>query len=111
MKCKEINIVAASELLIVRCTAERRDIFHIHSLIIDSDVEFVHKIYLSHEFNEFKSHQQSDFIEEVLNENYFKNFIIKVVIFDNNAQKLSVIFLKTVILLFINLQFELSFYN
>ena len=37
MKCEKTNIVTALKLLIIRCTAERKDIFHTHSLIIDLD--------------------------------------------------------------------------
>ena len=58
--------------------------FHIYNSVTDSDVKFVYKIYFNHEFNEFKSHQQPNLIKKILNENYFKNFIIKVVIFNNN---------------------------
>ena len=98
-------------MLIIKCTAEKRDIFHIHSSVVDSDIEFVYKIYLSHEFDEFKNHQQLDFIEEILNGNHFESFIIKVVMLDGNAQKLSIIFLKTAIFLLADLQFELSFHD
>ena len=73
--------------------------FHIYSLVMDSDVEFVHKVCLSHEFNELEGHQQSDLIEEVLNEDCFESFIIKVVMLDGNTQELSIVFLKTAILL------------
>ena len=73
--------------------------FYIYSLIVNLGVEFVHKIYLSHEFDELESHQQLNLIKEALNEDCFENLIIKVVMLDNNAQELSIIFLKTAILL------------
>ena len=73
--------------------------FHTHSLIMNSDVEFVYEICLNHEFGELEGHQQPDLIRETLNEGYFKGFIVKVVMFDDNAQEFSIIFLKTMILL------------
>ena len=51
-----MKIVTVSELLITKCTVEKRNMFHTHYLIADSDVEFVHKIYLNYEFNEFKNY-------------------------------------------------------
>ena len=78
---------------------------------MNSDVEFVYKVYLSHEFDKLKGHQQSNLIEEILNEDCFEGFIIKVVIFNNNAQKLNIVFLKTVILLLADLQSESDFHN
>ena len=77
--------------------------FHTHSSVMDSDVEFVHEICPSHEFGEFEGHQQPDLIEEVLNEGCFEGFIVKVVMLDGNAQKLSIVFLKMVILLLADL--------
>ena len=55
-ECEETNIVAVSKLLIIRCTAERKDMFHIHNLIADSNVKFVYKVYFNYKFNEFKNH-------------------------------------------------------
>ena len=110
-ECEETKIIAALGLLIIRHTAERRGIFHIHSSVTDSSVEFVHKICLSHEFNELKGHQQPDLIEEILNEDCFKSLIIKVVMFNSNSQKLNIIFLKTAILLLAGLQFKSNFYD
>ena len=98
-------------MLIIRCIAEKKDIFHTHSLITDSNVKFVYEIYLSYKLNEFRGHQQSNLIEETLNESCFEDFIIKVVMLNDNAQKLSIIFLKIMILLFTGLQFKLSFHN
>ena len=98
-----MRVIAILELLIIRHTAEKRSIFHIYSLVINSDIEFVHEIYLNYKFNEFKNYQQLNLIEKILNEDYFENFIIKVVMFNNNVQKLSIIFLKTVILLLADL--------
>ena len=103
MKCGEMKVIAVLGLLIIRCTAERRGIFHTHNSITDSDIEFVHKVYLNHEFNEFKSHQQLNLIKETLNENCFKSLIVKVVMLDDNTQELSIVFLKTVILLLADL--------
>ena len=77
--------------------------FHTHSLITNSDIKFVYKVYLNHEFSELKNHQQLNLIEKTLNENCFKSFIVKVVILDNNAQEFSIVFLKTAILLFTDL--------
>ena len=74
-------------------------------------IKFIHKIYLSYKFNKFKNHQQLNFIEKFLNEGCFKNFIVKVVMFNDNSQKFSIIFLKTVIFLFAGLQFEPDFHN
>ena len=85
MKCKKTRIIAISGLLIIRCTTERKDIFHIHSSIINLDIEFVYKVYLNYKFNEFKNHLQSNVIEKILNKNCFESFIIKVVIFNDNA--------------------------
>ena len=51
-----MSVVAVLELLIVRCTAERRDMFHTYNLITDSDIEFVHKICFNYELNELKGH-------------------------------------------------------
>ena len=56
MKCEETKIIVVSELLIIRCTAEKKSIFHIHSLIMNSGVEFIHEVYFNHEFSKFKSH-------------------------------------------------------
>ena len=77
--------------------------FHIHSSIMNLNVKFIHKIYFSHKFNEFKSYQQLNLIKEILNENCFKNFIVKVVMLDDNAQEFNIIFLKIMILLFTGL--------
>ena len=111
MKYGETRVIAVLGLLIIRCTAEKRGIFHIHSLVVNLDIKFIHKVNLSHEFNKFGSHQQLNFIEAVLNENCFKSFIVKVVMLDNNAQKFSTVFLKMVIFLLAGLQFKLNFYD
>ena len=103
IKCKETNVVTTSELLIIKCTAEKRGMFYAHSSVMDSDVEFVYQICLNHEFGELESHQWPDLIEEALNEGCFKGFIIKVVMLDGNAQELSIVFLKTVIFLLASL--------
>ena len=103
IKCEEMNVVAVSKLLIVRHITEKRGMFHIHSLIVNSDVEFIHEICLNYKFGELESHQWPDFIEEALNENCFEGFIIKVVMLDNNAQKFSIVFLKMMILLLADL--------
>ena len=73
--------------------------FHTHSSVTDSDIEFVFKVYLSYEFDELKGHQQPDLIEEALNENCLEGFINKIVMLDDNTQKFHIIFLKTAILL------------
>ena len=73
--------------------------FHTHSLVTDSDIEFVYEICFNHEFGEFGDHQQLNLIEEALNEDCFEGFIVKVVMLDGNAQELSIVFLKMVILL------------
>ena len=85
--------------------------FYAYCLIINSGIEFVHRVYLSYEFYKLKGYQQSDLIEEVLNKDCFKSLIIKVVMLDDNAQKLSVVFLKMMILLLADLQFEPGFHN
>ena len=103
IKYEEIKIIAALRLLIIRHTIKKKDIFHIHSSVVNSNIEFVYKVYLNHEFNKLKGHQQSNLIEEVLNKDYFKGFIVKVVIFDSNIQKLSIVFLKMIIFLFTDL--------
>ena len=92
-------MIAVLKLLITRCTAEKRCMFHTHSLIADSDVEFVYEIYLSYEFSELEGHQWLDLIEEALNEGCFEGFIVKVVMLGDNAQELSIVFLKIVIFL------------
>ena len=102
-KCEKIRIIVVLRLLIIRHTAEKRDIFYIHSSVTNSNVKFVYEIYFSYEFDEFKNHQQSDLIEEVLNKDCFEDFIVKVVMLDDNVQKLSIIFLKTVIFLLTDL--------
>ena len=103
MRYKETKVIAVLRLLITRCTAERKGMFHTYSLIANLDVEFVYKICLSHEFNELKDHQQLNLIEEVLNEGCFEGFIVKIVMLGDNAQELSIVFLKTVIFLFADL--------
>ena len=70
---------------------------------MNSDIEFVHEICLSHEFGELKDHQQLNFIKKILNEDCFKSLIIKVVMLDDNTQKLNIVFLKTAILLLTDL--------
>ena len=92
-------MVAVLGLLITRCTAERRGMFHTHSLVADPGVEFVHGVCLSHEFGELGGHQQPDLIEEALNEDCFEGLIVKVVMLGDNAQEFSIVFLKTAILL------------
>ena len=111
MRCEKTSIVAASELLIVRCTAEKKDIFYIYSLIINSGVKFVHEVYFNYEFDKLKDYQQSDLIEKILNKDCFKDFIVKVVMLDSNAQKLNVIFLKMMIFLLAGLQSKPGFHN
>ena len=111
IECGKTKVITVSRLLIVRHTAEKKGMFYIHSSIVNSDVKFVHKVCFSHEFNKFKNHQQSDFIKKILNEDCFENFIVKVVMLDNNAQKLSIVFLKTVIFLLADLQFESNFHD
>ena len=103
IECGETRVIAVLRLLIVRCTAEKRGIFHTHSLITDLSIEFVHKVCLSYEFNELKGHQWLNLIEEALNEGYLEGFIVKVVMFDDNAQEFSIVFLKTAILLLADL--------
>ena len=66
---------------------------------MDSGIKFVYEVYLNHEFDEFRDYQQSDLIEKALNEDCLKDFIVKVVMLDDNVQELSIIFLKTAILL------------
>ena len=56
IKYKETSVVAVLELLIIKCTAEKKNMFHIHCSVTDSDVEFIHKICLNYEFNKFKGH-------------------------------------------------------
>ena len=73
--------------------------FHTHSLIMNSGIEFVHEICPSHEFGELEGHQQLNLIEETLNEDCLKGLIIKVVMLGDNVQEFSIVFLKTVILL------------
>ena len=94
-----------------KCTAERKGMFHTHNSVVDSDIEFVYKIYLSHEFDELRSYQQLNLIEEVLNEDCFESLIVKVVMLDDNAQKLNIVFLKMVIFLLADLQFEFDFHS
>ena len=111
MKCEKIKIVTALRLLIIRYTAEKRGMFHIHSLIVNLDIEFIHEINPNYEFDELEGHQQLNLIKEILNEDCFEGFIIKVVMFDDNVQELSIVFLKTAIFLLADLQFELSFHD
>ena len=85
--------------------------FHTHSLVLNSGVEFVYRVCLSHEFDELEGHQWSDLIEEALNENNLEGLIIEVIMLDDNAQELSIVFLKTVIFLFASLQFEPNLYD
>ena len=85
--------------------------FHTHSSVVDPGIEFVYEVCPSHEFGELGGHQQPDLIGEALNKGCFEGLIIKVVMLDDNAQELSIIFLKIVILLLAGLQFELSFYD
>ena len=59
--------------------------FYAHCSVTDSGIEFVHEICLSHEFNELEGYQQPDLIEEALNKDCFKGFIIKVIMLDDNA--------------------------
>ena len=80
-----MSVIAVLGLLIVRCTAEKRGIFHIYSSVTDSGVEFIYEVCFSHEFSELKSHQQLNLIEEILNKGCFECFIIKVVMLDDNA--------------------------
>ena len=57
--------------------------FHIHSLVMDSDVEFVYEVCFNHEFSKLKGHQQPDLIKKILNKSCFESFIIKIVMLDN----------------------------
>ena len=52
-----MSVVVALRLLIIRYTAERKNMFYTYSSVINSDVEFIYKICLNHEFNELKGHQ------------------------------------------------------
>ena len=52
-----MRVIAASELLIARYTAERKSMFYTHSSVADLDIEFVHEICSNHEFDELKDHQ------------------------------------------------------
>ena len=85
--------------------------FHIYNSVTDLDVEFIHEVNLNHKFDKLESHQQSNLIGKALNEDCFEGFIVKVVMLDGNAQELSIVFLKTAILLFANLQFESNFHS
>ena len=85
MKCKKINVVIALKLLIIKYITEKKNIFYIHNSIVNSNVEFIYKIYFNYEFDELKSYQWLNFIKKILNENCFKNFIIKIVILDDNV--------------------------
>ena len=111
MKCEEIRVIAASGLLIIRHTAEKRSMFHIYNSITDSGIEFVHKISFSYKFNKFEDHQQLNLIEKALNKDCFEGLIVKVVMLDDNVQEFSIIFLKTAIFLLAGLQFESSFHD
>ena len=106
-----MRVVIALGLLITRCTVEKRSMFHAHYLIVNSGVEFVYRIYFNYEFDELENHQWSDFIEKALNKDCFESLIIKVVMLHNDVQEFNIIFLKTAILLFASLQFELDFHN
>ena len=97
--CGEIRVIAALGLLITRHTAERRGMFHTHSSVMNLGIEFVHEVCFSHEFGELEGHQQLNLIGEALNESYLEDFIIKVVMLGGNVQELSIVFLKTAILL------------
>ena len=94
-----MSVVAVLGLLITRCTAERKGMFHIYSSVVDSGVEFVHEVCLSHKFGELEGHQWPDLIGEALNEDCFEGLIIKVVMLDDNVQEFSIVFLKMMILL------------
>ena len=106
-----MKVVITLKLLIIRCTAERRDMFYIYCSVINLDIKFVHEVCLSHEFDKFEGHQQPDFIKKVLNKDCFEGFIIKIVMLDDDAQELSIVFLKMVILLLAGLQFKLGFHD
>ena len=56
IKYKKINIVIVLKLLIIRCIIEKKDMFYIHSLIVNLDIEFVYKIYFNYKFSKFKNH-------------------------------------------------------
>ena len=56
IKYEKTNVIAVLKLLIVRYTAEKKDIFYIYSLIVNLNVKFVHKIYFNYKFDEFKNH-------------------------------------------------------
>ena len=56
-ECGETSVITALRLLIIRYIAEKRDMFHIYSLILNSDVEFIYKICFSYEFDKFENHQ------------------------------------------------------
>ena len=98
-------------MLIIRDTAERRNIFHTHSSVLNSGVKFIHRICLNHEFNELEDHQWLNLIEEALNKGDFKGLVIKVIMLGDNAQELSIVFLKTAIFLLADLQFKSSLHD
>ena len=56
IECEEMSVITVLRLLIIKCTAEKKNMFHIYNLITDSDVEFIYKICFSYEFGEFKGH-------------------------------------------------------
>ena len=51
-----MKIIIISELLIARCTAEKKNIFHIYNSVMNSDVEFVYEVYFNYKFNELENH-------------------------------------------------------
>ena len=111
IECEKIKIVAALRLLIAKYAAEKKNMFHTHCSVMNSGIEFIHEVYLNHVFNEFENYQQLNLIEEILNKDCFKGFIIKIVMLNGNVQEFSIIFLKMVIFLLAGLQFESDFHD
>ena len=111
MKCEKISVIAVLQLLITKCTAERKSMFYTHLSILNSDVEFVHKVCFNHKFNELEGHQWLNLVKEALNEDDLEGLVVKIIMFDDNAQELSIVFLKIVIFLLAGLQFKLSFHD
>ena len=92
---KKIIVAVILKLLIIKYTAEKRDMFYIYSLIVNLNVKFIYEICLNYEFDEFKDYQWLNLIKKALNKDYFENFIVEVVMLNDNVQKFSIVFLKT----------------
>ena len=54
IKCKKIKIIIILRLLIIRCTVEKKNMFHIHSSVTDSDIKFIYEIYFNYKFNKLE---------------------------------------------------------